>query len=413
MGLATSVQGSVTLQNQSNSGTIAIQTGAHINSQQLIGDSVSIFIGSSASQAAGPTPTNVTASTPSGGLIYFGTGVVSGTGPTNATVTSSGITTITFSGGSNQISLGSGAAISALSTTSPLSSFDLNNSLVTTQIQTDITKGAITGTLKTNASGAAIAPTNLTILYPALLSGTLSAFNIPAGVIINLDNFATPITVGIQSSSTTKNVIVAGTANFVNGTSGTTTGSGLIVSSSPATFVPTYPMLSDTGSLTSAGPMTIQVTNGVTTPAMTTAVITESAAGFITAQGALTISGNGLITLSGTVNSPLSTMVTANKVGATANSGNIVLGTFGSATSVNTIQVFGTGTITQGTPAITGSTFNFSAGSALTLANIVAGTLSFFDTAAVTVTDPSTSTVTVAGSPFATPASSESTSAGL
>ncbi len=408
-GPVTSQLGSVTIQNTSLGGTISFGTGVQVTSQQVIGDELQIFLGAAPpAQVAGTAPTNVTANPTGGGQIFFGTNGITGPASTpNATVSSASIAQVIFSTGTaakTSISLGSSDSINAFSAVSPLTSLDLTQSAVTTALHLDGQKGALTDSLVLNAAGAATGGT-LVFPYSALLSGSLSAFNIPTNVGVTLENFSSPINVALTSTSTTKNVILAGSAAFTN-VSGTTTGSGLVVSSSPATFAPTYPMLNDSGSLTSAGPMTIIVTNGVTSPLTTSNVITAS--GTLTAQGALTITGNGAITLSGTVNSQVSTTVTASKVGTSNNSGQVILGKFGATGSVNTISVFGTGSIAFATGYnLVGSTFNFQDDTALTIGSLqtnvlTASTLTFLDTGAVTVYDDSPTTVTIAASPLST-----------
>ncbi len=177
-----------------------------------------------------------------------------------------------------------------------LSSLDLTNTAVQTQITNLITLGVygISGTFSNLTIDAGISTNALTL-------NSLTAFNVPNGDTLTLTGFANSspvITANITNTSTTTQAIVSGTVSFSNSNNSIGAISATSTQAGPVFLVNSTGTLSSDNQLTITAP-TIQ-DNGVVSASNTLNV--TSNAGNITGSGNMTganitVSANGGITL--------------------------------------------------------------------------------------------------------------------
>ncbi len=203
-------------------------------------------------------PANVVVNKFASGQAYFGTNNITAASPNN-TINVNG-TNVLFSGASSTtpIKLGGGDIINA-SLQIILTSLDLTQSAVTSNI-VSLQPGILGGTLIVNGSG--VATGGDIIVNPFFVNtSNLSALNIPANVTLQLNNYTlvNSLEVNLSSTSTTLAATVNGTEEFT-----TTGGSSQAIMLVTGSNINPNLTIGSTGSLTSDGSLSINITNNNT-----------------------------------------------------------------------------------------------------------------------------------------------------
>ena len=296
--------GTITIQAQSTS-TGAISIGSNVgiigsNTQSPSNNNeIYIAVGSLPTTGTNTTsPSNVSVKTQSNGNVYFGTSSITATAPTN-NVTANTYNVVFNYGGTGTtttISLGGTDNIVA-SKQILIPSLDLTNSIVTTNIINLQKAGEIGGSLIVNASGVA---TGGNIILNGLSDNLslLTAEVIPNNVTLTLNNFNTAnvVNIDLSNSSTTKQVIIDGTEQFIG--SPTVPSNGLIdVGNINLPTTSTLFNLGSGGKLTSDGNLIMLIDgNTVLSGSLSVAnnldlVTLPGSTGSITLSGSITSSG--------------------------------------------------------------------------------------------------------------------------
>jgi YVTN family beta-propeller protein len=168
-----------------------------------------------ATPVVGARPANVVLTQTLGGKVFFGQLGITAQAPSNS-INARGGGQVTFNTNGearSAITLGGGVYISAIRGTPLITSLDLADSSVVSQIQSAQQSGLLGGKLVVTGG---VATGGTLILVPGNLSTMLSAENIPANVTVTFQNFvsATPINVNLTNASTTTQVKVNGIERY-------------------------------------------------------------------------------------------------------------------------------------------------------------------------------------------------------
>ncbi len=324
--------GTITLDN-TNTTTGIISFGSNVTLSATDGgapsgaNAIIVAIGAIPTSGTNTTsPANVTVTNNNGGLTYFGANSISASSPTNTITTNT--YNVLFNGNtSSSIILGGSDNFNTLSTVN-LTSLDLTQSSVTSNIISLQGSGVIGGTLSVNGSGVADGGNIIINDFKVNLSN-LTAEDIPANVTLELNNFTStsPVNVNLTAASTTQQVVINGTQEFI------TTGGG------------------------SFGLENINSNLGSTTP-----ILAIGSTGTITSDGSLTLNVQGNSQIDGAI-----TAVNQVTLAATAGSnGSIAIGANVSATSTTgsvSLTTDGSGSITQTAGTISANTLDIAGGS--------------------------------------------------
>jgi hypothetical protein len=312
--------GNLTLRNLSPTGSIAIGSKDALLADLNTGATVEITVGPGPyvrTNSISPSP-NIIPATTAGGQIFFGVNGIGASPPTNLVRAGGANSFVVFDGPVGSISLGGESIVSA-NHVAPISSLDLNDPSVVTEIRTQQNTGLIGGSLVLNAKGEAIGG-SVIILQPDIYMD-LFGLSVPQGVTLQLTNFISPINVDISSANYTDKVQVNG---------------GLVF----------------------AGPVTQANTVNINNSKPNTTVLSMANTGFISAQGPLTITGNGSaifnflgspalnvqmtgsLTFNGMIHAPGGTVTLTS-----GNNGNIALNNIFAPGGTVTVNAHGTGKI--------------------------------------------------------------------
>ncbi|MBX9879478.1 MAG: hypothetical protein K2Y22_13540 [Candidatus Obscuribacterales bacterium] len=317
-------EGNLTIENDNtSSGTIAVAANATLSAS-----TASTFLGSvyvvigppPAVPVAGTAPANTVATATNLGLIYFGTNSISDTAPTNNVNANGGI--VIFNTGSrpaSAINLGGSVTVNSTTGSQLLTSLDLTDPAVTSQIINLQTTFRAGGTLTVNGGG--VATGGNAIITPSNLASSLTAQNIPASVTLTQQGFTAlnPITINITAASHTTQVIISGTNQFLN--SGASNAVITVNSNQAGPVV----LMNSTGVLSSDGNLSL------------------TANGNMTINAAMPVASTGTLSLATTGNGSIALGANIGTVGATTN-----------------LQVSGSGTISQSAGRVFGSLVNLS-----------------------------------------------------
>src|SRR5262249_34541772 len=189
--------GTLSLNNQSTaSGTIAIGKNVAILDQNSSGSLISITLGTQQTASTTKAPKNVSVATSAGGTVSFTASGISASQPTSLVSAKGSTTQVVFDTGgassSSAISLGGGDLIAASNGTQ-LQSLDLTDPAVVAAVVAQQQNGLLGGHLTVDVNG--VVTGGSLVLTPVDITRTVTAFNAPGGVTINLVNFLSTLPV--------------------------------------------------------------------------------------------------------------------------------------------------------------------------------------------------------------------------
>lgn len=370
-----SAGGSITLQNAQN-GQIVLGTNVVVQTDASSGQSgwVYIVVGELPSSVVfGTPPSYVSLSSTHGGKAHYGT---------NGITTNSPMSTIELDGAHIVFSTGTATAdaiqllgndqfnLSGPPTAISVSSLDLMDPTSVSLLRSLQNSGDLGGSLQVSGG---IATGGTLVIRPENLD-TLSALNIPSNVTVTFNDFtaADAINVVLSSASTTKQVLLSGTGQFLGTNQGYATLH--VTSDQPGPVV----ALATTGSLTSTGDASITANGNISiggqiTSAVRIEVVTTNGGDILLGQNltsdvvSLTAAGNIIrSTSSGKVTAAQASFSAVGSVGS-ATMPMWTAGTSISVTAGTSAYFSPTGSVTLATSTVGG---NFVVNNSTTAGNI-------------------------------------------
>ncbi|MBX9878540.1 MAG: hypothetical protein K2Y22_08795 [Candidatus Obscuribacterales bacterium] len=303
--IITARKGNVILRNADVAqGSIFLDTNSEVNARQLGSGfgNVYIVVGTiPVNPVAGLTPANVISNPTLGGQVFYGASGLTANAPDN-TVNAPGTTVVFDAPGSAAITMNGNVQINSVPVIT-LTSLDLTDPTVTSDILALIAQGDIGGNLIVNGSG--VATGGSIVITPGVLSVTITAENIPDNVTIQFQGYSASdvLAINITAASTTKQVVISGTHEYIAGVGASDgvisvtsnqagpvfqiTGTGLLISDGNLTVTTTGGDFSSAGNIIAGGTTTITSDAGVTLNNLTSAgtVAVTAQAGSITQTG--------------------------------------------------------------------------------------------------------------------------------